>query len=38
MSFYDAQTGGPKMNPKILVAMIILFAVIVLLIDRVAFA
>jgi preprotein translocase subunit Sec61beta len=38
MSFYDAQTGGPKMSPKIVLAAIVLFTVIVLIADHIAFA
>jgi preprotein translocase subunit Sec61beta len=38
MNFYDAQTSGPKINPKIMLAVVILFIAIVLVIDHVAFA
>jgi len=38
MNFYDAQTSGPKLNPKIMLAIIILFIAIVLIVDHIAFA
>lgn len=36
MSFYDAPTKGPSVNPKIVIAMIMVFAIVVIIIDRVA--
>ena len=33
-SFYDAQTTGPKINPKILIAVVVAFTVIVLVADH----
>ncbi|MGI0100568.1 MAG: preprotein translocase subunit Sec61beta [Candidatus Micrarchaeaceae archaeon] len=33
-SFYDAPTNGPKINPKILVAAIVVFTVLVLVADH----
>ena len=38
MSFYDAQTNGPKINPKLALIFIAAFVVIVLIVDHVAFA
>ena len=38
MSFYDAQTGGPKINPKILIAAIVIFTAVVLVMDHLFFA
>ena len=34
MSFYDAQSSGPKINPKIVIIAIVVFAVIVLIVDH----
>ena len=38
MSFYDAKSRGPKINPKIMLAFIVLFTVIVLVLDPIAFS
>jgi preprotein translocase subunit Sec61beta len=35
MSFYDAPTKGPKVNPKIVLIVVIAFAVIVLLANHI---
>jgi len=37
MSFYDAPTKGPKMNPKLVLAIIIIFVIVVLILDRIHF-
>ncbi len=34
-SFYDAQTRGPKLNPKIVLACIVAFALIIIIINAV---
>jgi preprotein translocase subunit Sec61beta len=34
LSFYDAPTKGPKVNPKIVLGVVIAFAVIILVIDH----
>lgn len=34
MNFYDAQTRGPKMNPKIVLALVILFVVVIMVLDH----
>jgi len=33
-SFYDAPTKGPKVNPKILIAIVIIFTIVILVIDH----
>ena len=33
-SFYDAPTKGPKINPKIVLAIVIIFTVIILVADH----
>ncbi len=33
-SFYDAPTSGPKINPKILIAIVVIFTVIILVADH----
>ncbi|MGC8652339.1 MAG: hypothetical protein ACP5UH_03775 [Candidatus Micrarchaeia archaeon] len=38
LSFYDAPTNGPKINPKLLFIAIIIFAVAVLAIDHFIYA
>ena len=38
MSFYDAKTNGPRINPKLMLAIVILFTVIVLVLDHIAFS
>lgn len=37
MSFYDAQTGGPKISPKVILIAVIAFAAIVLVIDHLTY-
>lgn len=37
MSFYDAPTKGPKMNPKVILIIIASFAVIVLVANHLLF-
>ncbi len=34
MSFYDAPTKGPKLNPKIVLALIFVFAFIILVANH----
>ncbi|MGC8586631.1 MAG: preprotein translocase subunit Sec61beta, partial [Candidatus Micrarchaeia archaeon] len=34
LSFYDAPTKGPKVNPKVLLIIIVVFAVVILAIDH----
>ncbi len=36
MSFYDAPTKGPKLNPKIVLALILLLTVVILVLDHIA--
>jgi preprotein translocase subunit Sec61beta len=38
MSFYDAKTNGPKINPKLMLALVVLFTAIVLILDHIAFS
>ncbi|MDE1833444.1 MAG: preprotein translocase subunit Sec61beta [Candidatus Micrarchaeota archaeon] len=38
MSFYDAQTGGPSMNPKVILIAIVLFAAVVIVFDHFIYA
>ncbi len=33
-SFYDAPTKGPKVNPKVLLAIIVIFTIIILVADH----
>lgn len=33
-SFYDAPTKGPKVNPKLVLAIVIIFTVIILIADH----
>lgn len=33
-SFYDAPTKGPKINPKILIAIVVIFTIVILVIDH----
>ncbi len=33
-SFYDAPTKGPKINPKVLLIIVVIFTVIVLVADH----
>lgn len=37
MSFYDAPTKGPKMSPKIILIVVVAFAVIVLVANHFLF-
>ncbi len=34
MSFYDAPTKGPKINPKIVLIAVVAFAVIILIVNH----
>ena len=34
MSFYDAPSKGPKVNPKILLIAIFAFAIVIVIIDH----
>ncbi len=34
LSFYDAPTKGPKVNPKVLLIIIVVFAIVILAIDH----
>ncbi len=34
MSFYDAPTKGPMINPKIIIAVILAFSIIVMVADK----
>ncbi|MCL4381580.1 preprotein translocase subunit Sec61beta [Candidatus Marsarchaeota archaeon] len=36
MSFYDAPSKGPKLNPKIVLIAIFVFGIIIILIDHFA--
>ena len=36
-SFYDAQTNGPKLNPKIVLAVVVVFAVVIILVNHFIF-
>jgi len=38
LSFYDAPTKGPKMNPKILLIIIVVFALVILVADHFIYA
>ena len=38
MNFYDAQTNGPQINPKLVLAVVLAFAIIVIIIDHFAYA
>lgn len=38
MSFYDAPTKGPKLNPKLVLIFVIIFTLVVLVIDHFAFS
>ncbi|MDE1868873.1 MAG: preprotein translocase subunit Sec61beta [Candidatus Micrarchaeota archaeon] len=37
MSFYDAQTGGPKISPKVMLIAVVAFAVVVLVLDHLTY-
>jgi preprotein translocase subunit Sec61beta len=34
MNFYDAQTNGPKLNPKIIITIIVAFVLVVIVINH----
>lgn len=34
MSFYDAPSKGPKLNPKIVLIVVIIFGIAIILVDR----
>ena len=34
LSFYDAQTNGPKLNPKIVLIAVVAFVLVVLVINH----
>lgn len=34
LSFYDAPSKGPKVNPKIVIGFVVAFAFIILIIDH----
>jgi preprotein translocase subunit Sec61beta len=34
MSFYDAPTKGPKFNPKVVLALVFIFALIILVANH----
>ncbi len=38
LSFYDAQTPGPKFNPKIVLAIVVIFVLIVLIVNHIIYA
>ncbi|MCL4383215.1 MAG: preprotein translocase subunit Sec61beta [Candidatus Marsarchaeota archaeon] len=35
MSFYDAPSKGPKINPKLILVAISIFAILIIIINRV---
>ena len=37
MSFYDAPTKGPKLNPKIILIIVVAFAVVILIANHLLF-
>ncbi|MGC8571905.1 MAG: preprotein translocase subunit Sec61beta [Candidatus Micrarchaeia archaeon] len=37
MSFYDAQTTGPKLSPKAIIIFIIIFVIIVLIVGHIIY-
>ncbi|MDE1865474.1 MAG: preprotein translocase subunit Sec61beta [Candidatus Micrarchaeota archaeon] len=37
-SFYDAPTKGPKVDPRFIIAAILIFTAAVLIVDHIAFA
>ncbi|MCL5412609.1 MAG: preprotein translocase subunit Sec61beta [Candidatus Marsarchaeota archaeon] len=37
MSFYDAPTKGPKINPKLVLVAVMVFAVVILILDHVSY-
>lgn len=34
MSFYDAPTKGPKISPKAVIVAIMVFAIVIIIIDK----
>jgi preprotein translocase subunit Sec61beta len=36
MSFYDAPSKGPKVNPKAVIILVLVFAIVIILIDKFA--
>ena len=38
MSFYDAQTAGPALNPKVILLIVVLFAAVVIVFDHFIYA
>ncbi len=38
MSFYDAQTSGPKMSPKMILIAIVIFAAVIIVFDHMIYA
>jgi len=38
LSFYDAQTNGPKMNPKIVLILVVVFVIVVLIINHLIYS
>ncbi|MEM0149994.1 MAG: preprotein translocase subunit Sec61beta [Candidatus Micrarchaeaceae archaeon] len=38
LSFYDAPTKGPKMNPKALLIIIVVFALVILVFDHIIYS
>lgn len=37
MSFYDAQTNGPKINPKMVLIAIMAFAIVMIIVDHLVY-
>lgn len=37
-SFYDAQTTGPKIDPRIFIVVVIVFTLVILVIDHIIVA
>jgi preprotein translocase subunit Sec61beta len=37
MSFYDAPTKGPKLNPKIILVAVVVFAIVIMVLDHFAY-
>ncbi len=33
-SFYDAQTRGPKLNPKLMIAIVLIFGLVIMILDH----
>ncbi len=34
INFYDAQTNGPKLNPKLVVVVVVAFAIVVIVANH----